>query len=483
MENETLISHNQTRMKFRSLLRTKPAVHHSETKLKRCLSAFDLTLLGIGAIIGAGIFVLTGVAAATKAGPAITLSYVLAGIACSFAAFAYAELASAVGGSGSAYTYGYVALGEIFAWIIGWDLILEYAISVCAVAIGWSGYINNALNSIGIYLPAAFIKSPSEGGIVNMLAIFIILLLSGILSFGVKHSARFNAFIVLVKLAAIALFIWVAIKHFNVHDWSPYMPFGWTGVVQGAALVFFAYIGFDAVSTASEEAEHPQRDMSIGIIASLIICTVIYIVVSGLLTGITSYTTLNNKSPVAETILNLGHAAAAGFIAVGAIAGLTSVVLIFIYGLSRIIFAISRDGLLPSFFSKVNRITHTPTRTIALATLIMCPIAGLLPIQEVAELVNIGTLAAFVIVCTGVIILRQTKPDLPRPFRVPFSPLLPILGILSCGYLMVNLPLVTWIRFVVWMMIGFIIYFSYSRFHSKLSRQSDNMQSDDQNSS
>ncbi len=474
MENEKLVqTHSQTRirMNFHSLLRTKPARHHGETNLKRCLSAFDLTLLGIGAIIGAGIFVLTGVAAATKAGPAIALSYVLAGIACSFAALAYAELASAVGGSGSAYTYGYVALGEIFAWIIGWDLILEYAISVCTVAIGWSGYINNAFNSVGIYLPESLIKSPAEGGIVNLLAVSIILILSAILALGVKHSARFNAVFVLIKLAAIALFIGVAIKHFNVHNWSPYMPFGWTGIVKGAALVFFAYIGFDAVSTASEEAIHPQRDMSIGIIASLVICTAIYIVVSGLLTGITSFSTLNNKSPIAETILNLGHAAAAGFIAVGAIAGLTSVMLIFIYGLSRIIYAISRDGLLPAFFSKVNPSTHTPIRTIVLATVIMCPIAGLMPIQEVAELVNIGTLAAFVIVCAGVVILRRTKPDLHRPFMTPFSPWLPILGILSCGYLMVNLPLVTWIRFVVWMAAGLIIYFCYSRFHSKLSKE------------
>ena len=460
MNDETLnhtLPRVQNRGKFRSLFRTKPAIHHSETKLKRCLSAFDLTLLGIGAIIGAGIFVLTGIAAATKAGPAVTLSYVLAGLACSFAALAYAELASAVGGSGSAYNYGYVALGEIFAWIIGWDLILEYAISVCAVAIGWSGYVNNIFNSFGITLPEQLLKGPSEGGIVNLLAVLIILFLAAILALGIKHSARFNAVIVLVKLAAIALFIVVAIKHFNVHYWSPFLPFGWPGVVKGAA-----------VSTASEEAKNPQRDMSIGIIASLVICTVLYILVSGLLTGITSYTTLNVSSPVAETILNLGHALAAGAIAAGAVAGLTSVMLIFIYGLTRIVYAISRDGLLPSYFSKVNETTHTPIRIIILAAVVMCPIAGLLPMQEIAELVNIGTLGAFVIVCTGVIILRYTKPNLHRPFVAPFSPWLPMLGIIFCFYLMVNLPLLTWIRFVVWLVIGLVIYFCYGRFHSKL---------------
>ncbi len=460
-------------MKFEKLFRSKSTQPMTETKLRRCLSAFELTLLGIGGIIGAGIFVLTGIAAATKAGPAVSISFVIAGLACSFAALSYAEMASSIGGSGSAYSYGYVALGELFAWIIGWDLILEYAVSVCTVAVGWSGYMGNALSSLGIELPPNLLRGPIEGGIVNLPAISIILLLTAILALGVKHSAKFNATIVIIKLAAIFLFIFVAFKNIDPDNWNPFMPFGWTGVIEGAALVFFAYIGFDAVSTAAEEAKNPQRDLSIGILSSLAVCTLLYIVVSVLLTGIASYTSLNVKSPVAEAILNLGYSFTAGLIAVGAIAGLTSVMLIFIYGLSRISYAMANDGLLPKYFAEISPKTKTPLRILFLSSIVMSVIAGTLPIHEIAELVNIGTLAAFIIVCAGVIILRKTKPDLPRPFKTPFAPYTPLLGIIFCAYLMIHLPLVTWIRFISWLVLGLFIYFFYGIKHSKLELAND----------
>jgi len=452
------------------LFRTRPT-QSTPSDLKPCLTALDLILLGIGAIVGAGIFVLTGVAAATQAGPAIVISFLFSGIACTFAALSYAELASSIGGAGSAYSYGYASLGELIAWIIGWDLLLEYGVGVCAVAIGWSGYFNNAMAAIGLHIPDYLLKTPGEGGVLNLPAMMIIWILSFVIALGVEQSARFNALIVTVKLIAIAIFVIVAIPNVNSENWHPFLPFGWTGVFGGAALVFFAYIGFDAVSTAAEETIKPQRNLSIGIIGSLLICSFIYIVVSGLLTSITSYKTLNVKSPVAETILHLGHPIAAGIIAVGAIAGITSVMLIFIYGLTRVFFAISRDGLLPAYFSKVNAKTKTPLRIIFLATIIMSLGAGLFSIQTVAELVNIGTLAAFIIVCLGVVVLRHTKPDMPRPFKTPFSPVFPLLGALSCAYLMIHLPLLTWLRFIIWMMIGLVIYFSYGYRHSKLHKQ------------
>jgi len=451
------------------LFSKKMIVSESEHgKLRRCLSSFDLILFGIGAIIGAGIFVLTGIAAATHAGPAVVLSYVLAGIACSFAALSYAELASSIGGSGSAYNYAYASFGELIAWIIGWDLILEYAAGACTVAIGWSGYMNNALSVLGLHIPDAFQKGPLEGGILNVSAMSIVALLTLILILGVKQSARFNAVIVSIKLAVIVIFIAVAATEVNFKYWHPFMPFGWSGVVSGAALVFFAYIGFDAVSTAAEEAKDPQRGLSIGIIGSLFVCTLIYIVVSGLLTAIADYSTLNVKSPVAQTLLNLGHTFSGGLVSFGAIAGLTSVILLFIYGLSRVFFAMSRDGLLFEFFSEINPITQTPVRILVFGGSIIALAAGLTPIGLMAEMVNIGTLSAFIIVCAGVIVLRKTHPELIRPFKIPFSPYIPFFGILSCGYLMISLPLATWLRFIVWMTIGLVIYFSYGYYHSKL---------------
>lgn len=455
-----------------SLFRTKPINQdaYCDTGLKRCLNATDLTLLGIGAIIGAGIFVLTGVAAATKAGPAIVLSYVVAGFACAFAALAYAELASSVGGCGSAYGYSYAGFGEIIAWLIGWDLILEYGVATPAVAIGWSGYVNNALVAMGIQLPPELLSAPGAGGIVNLPAALIILVLAVLLAVGVHSSARFNAAMVAVKLIAIAVFIGVAAFNVNPAHWQPFMPFGWEGVMAGAALIFFAYIGFDAVSTAAEEAVDPPRDLPIGILSSLAICTLIYVLVAGLLTGIVPYTTLNVPSPVAEALLDLGHRFASALIAAGAIAGLTTVMLVLFYGLTRIFLAMARDGLLPSMFAAVHTGTQTPVRIILVSGVCMAGIAGFLPIGVVAELVNIGTLAAFVLVCGGVIYLRYTRPELPRPFKTPLSPLIPLLGMMSCTYLMYSLPAATWARFLLWMGLGLLIYFLYSRRHSVLAR-------------
>lgn len=434
-----------------------------ESSLHRCLNAFDLTLFGIGAIIGAGVFVLTGIAAATKAGPGICLSYALAGTASLFAALAYAELSSSIGGCGSAYSYAYAGFGKLVAWLIGWDLILEYALSSSTVAIGWSGYVQDALLTLNIHLPDALIKNPVEGGLVNLPAMLIVAVLAVILCIGVKQSSRFNAAVVFIKLLTITVFIAVATTHVNPSHWHPFMPFGFSGVVQGASLVFFAYIGFDALSTAAEETINPQRNLPIGIIASLIICTLVYIIVAGLLTGIVPFSTLNVKSPVADALLRLGHPVVAGLIAAGAIAGLTTVVLVMFYGLTRVFLAISRDGLLPEFFAKTNDRTKTPITIIALSGTFMALIAGFVPIGAAAELVNIGTLAAFALVCLGVIVLRQTKPHMKRPFKLPLNPLIPLLGIACCVYLMLNLPAITWWRFFIWMGIGLVIYVCYSR--------------------
>lgn len=462
-----------------SIFRTKP-VEQPDAGLKKCLSAVDLTLLGIGAIIGTGIFVLTGIAAANQAGPAVVLSFVVSGFACAFAALAYAELAASIGGCGSAYGYSYVAFGEVVAWIIGWILLLEYSVSVAAVANGWSGYFNNALTAMGMGLPDTLTKSPELGGIINLPASAIILTLMGMLIIGVKQSAQLNTAMVFIKLLTITVF--VSIAAFNVHpeNWHPFMPYGWfstlpdgktVGVLAGASLVFFAYVGFDAVSTAVEEAKDPQRDVPIGIIASLGVCTVIYIVVSGLLTGIVPYTQLGVSSPVAHALQLLGYNWASALISTGVIAGLTTVMLVLYYGLTRIIFAMSRDGLLSPFFAEVNPKTQTPVRVIVICGVIMALGAGLFPLGALAELVNIGTLAAFVLVCLGVIVLRIRQPHLPRPFKNPFNPLFPVLGMLSCGALMGFLPQTTWLRFIVWLTIGLIVYFTYSIRHSKLAKQ------------
>jgi len=463
------------------IFRTKHVTSEQENierGLKRCLSAWDLAFLGIGAIIGTGIFVLTGIAAATQSGPAVILSFIIAGLACAFAALSYAELSASVGGCGSAYGYSYAAFGEMIAFIIGWDLLLEYGISVAAVANGWSGYFSNALTAIGFPLPEVLTKAPKMGGLINLPASVIILLLMGLLIIGVKHSAKANNAMVVVKLITISIFIGIAA--FNVHpeNWHPFMPFGWfqtlpdgktTGVLAGASLVFFAYVGFDAISTAAEEAQNPQRDLPFGIVTSLVFCTIVYIIVSGLLTGVVHYTDLNVSSPVAHALFLLGYDWASALIATGVIAGLTTVMLVLYYGLTRIIFAMSRDGLLSAFFSEVNVNTQTPVRVIVLCGIIIALIAGFIPLGDLAELVNIGTLAAFVLVCLGVIVLRITQPDMHRPFVAPFGVLFPVLGMLSCGALMAFLPAITWLRFVVWLVIGLIVYFGYSMNNSKLA--------------
>ncbi len=349
------------------------------------------------------------------------------------------------------------------------DGLLEYGVAVAVVAIGWSGYFNNALTAVGLHVPVVLLTAPADGGIINLPAALIVLVLSVLLAIGVRQSARFNAVMVLVKVVAIATFVAVAAFNVQPANWHPFMPFGWKGVMGGAALIFFAYIGFDAVSTAAEEAVNPPRDLPIGILVSLAVCTVIYMVVAGLLTGIVPYGTLNVPSPVAESMLRLGYRWASAVVAAGAIAGLTTVMLVLYYGLTRIFLSMSRDGLLPPVFSAINARTRTPLRVIVVSGLLIASIAGFTPIGDVAELVNIGTLSAFVLVCCGVIVLRRTKPDLKRPFRTPWSPVIPLLGIAFCLYLMASLPLITWLRFVIWLAIGMIIYFGYSRSHSVLN--------------
>ncbi len=465
---------------MKQLFRTRTLKHedYADSGLKRCLTAFDLTLLGIGAIIGTGIFVLTGIAAANQAGPAVVLSFVISGIACAFAALAYAELAASLGGCGSAYGYSYSAFGEFIAWMIGWTLLLEYGMSVAAVANGWSGYFGNALGSMGLALPKAITSHPENGGVVNLPAVLVILALMGLLIVGVKESARLNAVMVGVKLFTIGVFLAAASGHVEPANWSPFMPYGWftrtpggetVGVLAGASLVFFAYVGFDAVTTAAEEAEHPQRDLPIGIVGALAICTVVYIAVAGVLTGVVSYKELGVSSPVAAALLSLGHRWASGLVAVGVIAGLVTVMLVLYYGLTRIIFAMARDGLLPPFFATVNARTQTPVNTIVVVGLLCALFAGVLPLGKLAELVNIGTLFAFVMVCGGVMLLRRTQPDLPRPFRLPGNPAIPLLGAISCTALMVFLPQHTWERFLGWLLAGIVFYFAYSIRHSKLA--------------
>lgn len=455
---------------IQQLLRTKnPSKQDHPQTLRRCLTALDLTLLGVGATIGAGIFVLTGIAAATQAGPAVMLSYALAALACLFSAFSYAELAACIGGCGSAYTYAYAGIGEIFAWIIGWDLLLEYGLSTSTVAVGWSGYFSDMLRAVGISLPSWLLKGPLEHGIINLPAAVIILVVMTILAIGVKQSVRFNATMVVIKLSVLVLFVAVAVPHFDLTNWHPFLPFGWSGVAGGAALIFFAYIGFDAVSTAAEETIHPERNLPIGIIAALVVCTLIYMIVSGLLTGIMRYTELNVASPIAYALLHLGYRFMAGLIAVGALAGLTTVILVMYYGFTRVFLAMSRDRLLPTVLSSIHPKTQTPLRIVIGVGIMMAVIAGMIPMADLAHLVNIGTLAAFATVCSGVIVLRHTHPHLPRPFKTPLTPWFPFIGIGLCVYLMVSLPRSTWINFLIWTSMGLVVYFSYSRFHSRVN--------------
>ncbi|CAA7599470.1 Amino acid/polyamine transporter I [Acididesulfobacillus acetoxydans] len=459
-----------------NLLRTKSVqqlVSESEeqqTKLKRALSAFDLTALGIGGIIGTGIFVLTGIGASNFAGPALVISFIIAGLASGLAALSYAEFAAMIPVAGSAYTYGYAALGEIFAWVIGWDLLLEYGLASSTVAVGWSGYLVNLLSAIGVNLPAWATNAPGAGGIIDLPAILIVGLIVSLLTVGVKESKWVNNIIVVVKLAVILLFIAVGTSHVTPANWHPYMPFGWGGVMTGASIIFFAYLGFDAVSTAAEEAKKPQRDLPIGLMASLGISTVLYILVTMILTGMVNYTKLNTSAPVSFALNYIGMHWAAALLSVGAIAGITSVLLVDLFAQTRILYAMSRDGLLPPVFSSVHQKFKTPHVSTRLVGLVVAAMAGFTPIKDLAEMANIGTLFAFVIVSAAVIVLRKTKPEQRRPFRVPLVPWLPLLAIVACLYLMYSLPLLTWIRFVVWLAVGLIIYWRYGSRHSLLQK-------------
>ncbi len=472
----------------------------SDTSLKRALGPLNLTTLGIGAIIGAGIFVLTGQAAAAYAGPAIAYSFILAGVACAFAGFCYAEFAAMIPIAGSAYTYGYATLGEFFAWIIGWDLILEYLFAASTVSVGWSGYVVSFLRDVGIVIPPAFTSAPFEhvaptdagfnvwriftegwsltGAVLNVPAMVIIGVITALLVVGIRESARFNNLVVIIKLAVILAFIAVGVAYVNQENWQPFIPppegpgrFGWDGILRGAGVIFFAYIGFDAVSTAAQEAKNPKRDMPIGILASLAVCTVLYIAVSLVLTGIVKYTELAVPDPIAVGIDALGPGMAwmRPIVKIGAIAGLSSVILVMMLGQPRIFFTMSKDGLLPPVFARVHSRFRTPWLATVLTGSAAALIGGLFPIGLLGELVSIGTLLAFVIVCAGVLVLRYTDPDLPRPFKAPLYPFVPIGGILACAYLMYGLPIDTWARLLVWMGAGLVIYFVYGRRNSKLN--------------
>jgi len=463
--------------------------------LRRTLTAFDLTLLGIGAIIGTGIFVLTGTAAANQAGPGIALSYVLAGLACGFAALCYAEFASMIPVSGSAYTYSYATLGEIVAWMIGWDLILEYAVGSMTVAIGWSGYFQRILAGFGLELPAWMAAAPgtAPGALVNLPAVLIVLAITVLLVIGIRESARFNAVMVAIKIAAVLFFIVAGASFVKPENWSPFAPYGWSGIMAAGAVVFFAYIGFDAVSTTAEEARNPKRDLPIGIIASLVVCTVLYIVVAAILAGIVPVTTYRTieaalpgtpivpqaestaflNAPVAYVLHVIDQDWAAGLISAGAVAGITSVLLVMLLSQPRIFFSMSRDHLLPAGVSRVHPRFGTPYITTIITGIVVAVVAGLTPINVVGEMTSIGTLFAFVVVSAGVIVLRIQRPEAPRPFRVPFGYVFPVLGVLSCLYLMLSLSAVTWVRFLVWLDIGMMIYWFYGRTHSPLADKAE----------
>jgi len=457
-----------------SLWRKKPIAHMlqegEKTSLRRALSALDLVLLGIGAIIGTGIFVLTGVASAQYSGPALILSFILSGLAAAFAALSYAEFASSVPVSGSVYTYTYATLGEFLAWIIGWDLILEYTLAVSAVAVGWSGYFQSLLSGFGLALPDVLVKDPSQGGIVNLPAVLIILFLTWLLTRGVKESARFNNVIVFLKVAIVLLFILVGAFYVKPENWTPFMPFGWAGVFSGAAVVFFAYAGFDAVSSAAEEVRNPKRDLPIGIIGSLAICTLLYISVAAVLTGMIPYTELNHSAPVAFALETVGQNWLAGIISASAVVTITTVMLVMAYGQTRIFYAMSRDGLLPRMFSRVHPHFKTPHINTWITGLFAAGLAGFIPLGRLAELVNMGTLTAFVLIQIGVLVLRYKQPDLPRGFRVPGVPITPVLGSLVALFLMFNLPLITWTAFFIWLGVGLAIYFLYGFRNSKLAQ-------------
>ncbi|TDN92864.1 amino acid permease [Microbacterium sp. BK668] len=481
-----------------SILRTKSVeqaiadTDEPEFRLKKSLSALDLTVFGVGVVIGAGIFTLTGRAAHDVAGPAIVISFVVAAIACALAALCYAEFASTVPVAGSAYTFSYSSLGELFAWIIGWDLILEMFLGASVVAQGWSAYLGTLMDQLGFPIPEAI----GYGGTVDLMAILLVVVLGALMTFGIKESLRVNMVLVAVKIFIVLFVIVAGILFISPANWSPFVPpaqpteaasgltqpllqflsgveptaFGVGGIFAGAALVFFAYIGFDVVATTAEETKNPQRDMPIGIIASLLICTLLYCAVSLVVTGMVPYQELDPAAALANAFVYHGADWMATLISAGAVAGLTTVVLTLLIGATRIIFAMCRDALLPAGLAKVHPRLRTPWVISILVTIIVAVVAGFTPIGVLEEMVNIGTLSAFVLVAVGVIVLRRKRPDLPRSFRVPFSPWLPALSALISLYLMLNLTVETWLRFLIWLAIGFVIYFAYSRRHSRLGQ-------------
>lgn len=459
--------------------------------LKRTLGPWALVALGIGAIIGAGLFSITGGAAANQAGPAITISFVIAALGCAFAGLCYAEFASMIPVAGSAYTYSYATMGEFIAWIIGWDLVLEYAVGAATVSISWSRYLIKFLEGFDVHLPLALTVGPWDGGIVNLPAVFIVILMSLLLIKGTQESAFVNAIIVGLKVSVVLIFIVLGWKYINNDNYVPYMPdntgtfgeFGFSGVVRAAAIVFFAYIGFDAVSTAAQEAKNPRKDMPIGILGSLLICTVLYLLFAHVMTGVTNYTSFKGQdgiAPVAVAIEHMGTADASGVIhpdypwlnraiIVAILAGYASVILVMLLGQSRVFFSMSKDGLLPRVFSSVHPKYQTPARSNLMFMMFVSLFAAFVPARVVGEMTSIGTLFAFILVCIGVWVMRVKMPDAPRSFKTPLVPLVPILGIATCFFMMAFLPLDTWIRLIVWMIIGFDIYLWYGIYHSKLS--------------
>lgn len=463
-----------------SLFRTKnldDMIAHSKKPggLAKVLGPFDLVLMGIGAIVGTGIFVLTGTGALT-AGPALSLSFVVAAVACCFAALCYAEFASTVPVAGSIYTYSYATLGELAAWMIGWDLLLEYGLAAAAVSVGWSGYFQSLLSGFGITLPVALTAAPGAlPGVttfINLPALVIMLLLTAMLGWGVRESARLNNIMVAIKVGVVLLFIIFGARHVQPANWQPYMPFGYHGMLSAAALVFFAFIGFDAVTSAAEEVKKPSRDLPIGIIGSLAVCAVLYVVVSAIMTGIVPYQKfLGVDHPVSLALQYAGENWIAGFVDLGAILGMTTVILVMAFGQTRIIFAMSRDGLLPKRLSTVHPRFHTPFFATWLVGIVFGLIAAVIPLNILAELINIGTLAAFTMVSVAVVVLRKKRPDLHRAFRCPGVPFVPALAVILCVGLMTFLSWVTWVAFSIWLVIGLVIYFGYARRRSLLHPQ------------